>query len=188
MWNAYSVYSKLSVLKYTFVFQPVPLQPLHFLQSLEWAQPLAAPLEEAPVEAPVEVALLVGAQAPVAWTAGSALGRPTACTQTQQTRTSSTTAVGETPTLRTVRLVWSLTAPVLAATGHKAQIIDWLFKASLSVFYICSQSSFSGFKVLKNLRLLYLNLKGKKNKQWNRLRFDFIISFHQSQLHCSLHL
>lgn len=66
----------------------------------------------------------MGTQAPAAWTAGSALERPTACTLTQQTRTSSTSAEGEKPTLSTVLLVWSLTAPVLVATGPEAEVID----------------------------------------------------------------
>lgn len=108
------------------VFQPAPLLPLNFHQSQEWARLLVAALEEAPVEAPVVAAPPVGDLAPVAWTAVSALERPTACTPTQQTRTNSTTAAPERPTLSTVPLVWSLTAPVLVATGPKSEVINWL--------------------------------------------------------------
>ena len=67
---------------------------------------------------------LVGAPEPAAWTAGSVPERPTACIPTQRTRTNSTTAAAARPTLSTVLLVWFLTAPVLVATGPKAEVTD----------------------------------------------------------------
>lgn len=82
------------------LFQLVPLLLLLFLQ-LRDGPPLEA-LGEALEEAPVVAAPLVEALAPVAWTAGSALERLTACTQTPKTGTSSTTAVVGMPTLSTV--------------------------------------------------------------------------------------
>lgn len=76
------------------------------------------------MEAPAAAAApLVGLRAPAAWTVGSALERPVACTPTQQTRTNFTTATTARPTLRTALLVWSLTRPVLVATGPKAEVI-----------------------------------------------------------------
>lgn len=117
-----------------FFLQHVPLLPHHFLQLLEWARPLE--------EAPAVAAPLVGAPvAPAAWTVGFVLERPTACTPTHQTRTSSTTAAQGKPTLSTVLPAWSSTAPVLVATGPEAEVIDWLvqlFKGRLNLFYIWS--------------------------------------------------
>lgn len=55
------------------------------------------------------------------WTVGSALGRPMACSLTQQTRSNSATRATARPTVTTVLLVWSLIAPVLLQHGPKAE-------------------------------------------------------------------
>lgn len=146
----------------------MPLLPLPFLQSLEWARPRAPSLGKDLAEAPVAAAPPLGDQAPAALTAVSALGRPTACTQTQQIRTSSTNAVGEKPTLRAVLLVWSLTAHVLAATGPKAEVIDWLVN--------CSKAGWLCFTFVLTQRVTSLGSKSfasqevdvKQCKTWGR--------------------
>ena len=119
-----------------YVLQLVPLLPPPCLLSREWPVMVEEALDRA-VAALVEAAPVE--EAPVAWTAGSALARQAECTPTPKTRISSITAAKERPTSKTVLQVWSLTPPAPAVTGLKSRLTPWQGNYSRANFRIVSQ-------------------------------------------------